>query len=138
MERAKNLDVALIYELWQEMAAAVNERDLERWLALWTEDAVQLPPSTLRQMGKRDIQRGMGCLFDRFHVGKMVIQTEEIRVLGDWAFSHGAFAFEKTPIHGGEPHHYTGKFLDVLQKQSDGTWKIAVDCFNYDAPGEQP
>jgi ketosteroid isomerase-like protein len=29
---------------------------------------------------------------------------------------------------------YSGKFLDILKKQPDGGWKIAVDCYNSDSP----
>jgi hypothetical protein len=34
----------------------------------------------------------------------------------------------------GETKSYSGKFLDILEKQADGSWKIAIDCFNLDAP----
>jgi ketosteroid isomerase-like protein len=37
---------------------------------------------------------------------------------------------------GGYYNKSTGKFLTIFEKQGDGSWKIAIDCFNFDAlPG---
>jgi ketosteroid isomerase-like protein len=66
----------------------------------------------------------------------MVIHTEEIRILGDRAYSHGILEYEITPKEGGETRSHSVKFLDVLEKQVDGSWKIAIDCHNYDTPSE--
>ena len=63
----------------------------------------------------------------------MVIHTEEIRILGDLAYSHGTLEYEITPKEGGETRSYSVKFLDVLEKQVDGSWKIAIDCHNYNS-----
>jgi ketosteroid isomerase-like protein len=63
----------------------------------------------------------------------MLIQPEEVRILGDRAYSHGTYELEMAPKAGGEPQRYSGKFLDVLEKQIDGSWKIAIDCHNCNA-----
>jgi ketosteroid isomerase-like protein len=67
----------------------------------------------------------------------MVIQPEEVRILGDWAYAHGSYAFEMAPKEGGGTRRWSGKFLDILEKQVDGSWKIAIDCHNYDAPSQR-
>jgi uncharacterized protein (TIGR02246 family) len=136
LERVKNIDVALVYELWNEYADAANTGDMERWISLWIDDAVQMPPGAPRRVGKEQIRRGMQPLFDLFDTSRMSIHTEEVRILGDWAYSHGTYEFELTPKEGGETKSYSGKFLEVLEKQVDGSWKIAIDCHNYDAPSE--
>ena len=64
----------------------------------------------------------------------MIINTEVVRVLGDVAYSHGTYTFDMTPKGGGETMSLSGKFLDILEKQVDGSWKIAIDCHNYNAP----
>jgi uncharacterized protein (TIGR02246 family) len=95
-----------------------------------------MPPGAPRRVGKEQIRREMQLLFDLFDTGNMSIQTEEVRILGNWAYSHGTYEFQMTPKEGGETRSYSGKFLDVLEKQVDGSWKIAIDCHNYDAPSE--
>jgi uncharacterized protein (TIGR02246 family) len=136
MERMKNIDVALVYELLKEYAAAVTAGDTERWIALWVDDGIRMPPDAPRIVGKEQIQREMQPLFELFDTSTMSIHTEEVRILGDWAYSHGTYEFEMTPKGGGATKSYSGKFLDVLEKQVDGSWKIAIECHNYDAPSE--
>ena len=133
-ERAQVADVAQVYELWLEVAAALNNGDLERWLALWSDDGIQMPPGAPRRQGVAEIRKELQSLFDSFDLSEMAIQTEEVRILGDWALTHGTFTFGRTPREWGETKRYTGSFLDVLKKQVDGSWKIAIECFNYDAP----
>jgi len=131
MERAKTIDVALIYELWNEFAAAVNDGDVGRWITLWIDDGIQMPPGVPRRVGKMKIREAMQSLFDLVNITNMSVQIEEVRLMGDWAYSHGMLAFEMTPKEGGETKRCYGKILDILAKQVDGSWKIAIDCHNY-------
>lgn len=135
-ERVLVTDVAKVYQLWNEVAAAMNAGDMERWIGLWVDDGIQMPPNAPRRVGKMEIQRGMQSQFDLFDTTNMVVHTEEVRILGDRAYSHGTYEFELVPRGGGETKGYFGKFLDVLEKQIDGSWKIAIDCHNYDTPSE--
>lgn len=133
MERMQVSDVAQINELWKEYAAAASDGDIDRWIALWIEDGIQLPPGAARRAGKETIRAEMQPLFDLFDM-QMVINPDEVQALGDQAYSHGLFEFVMTPKEGGDSTEAKGKFLTILQKQIDGSWRIAVDCFNYDAP----
>ena len=136
MERVQVVDVARVYELWNEYADAANDGDLERWIALWIDDGIQMPPGAPRRVGKAEIRRGMQPLFDLCGISKLIIHPEEVRILGDRAYSHGTYEFEMAPQAGGETKSCSGQFLDILEKQVDGSWKIAIDCFNYNTPGE--
>jgi uncharacterized protein (TIGR02246 family) len=133
-ERLFIADVAQIYELLLDYATAINDGDIERWISLWTEEGIQMPPVTLRCVGKSEIRREMQHQFELFQTSKMSIQTDEVRILGDWAYSHGIYEFEMTPKSGEESSLVSGKFLDILEKQSDGTWRIAINCYNYTTP----
>ena len=136
IERVQVADVAQVYELWNEYAAAANDGDMARWIALWIDDGIQMAPDAPPRIGKEQIREAMQPLFDHFNMSKMIIQTEEVRILGDRAYSHGTYTFEMTPKEGGETKSYSGKFLDILEKQVDGFWKIAIDCHNYNMPSE--
>jgi ketosteroid isomerase-like protein len=39
-----------------------------------------------------------------------------------------------TPKEGGQTIRGRGKFLSILKKQADGSWKFAIDCFNDNTP----
>jgi uncharacterized protein (TIGR02246 family) len=137
LERVQVADVAQVYDLWNEYVAAAIDGDMESWIALWIDDGIQMPPGAPRRVGKAEIQRGVQPRFDLFDTTKMIIHTEEVRIMGDRAYSHGTYEFEMAPKEGGETKSYTGKFLDILEKQVDGSWKIAIDCHNYHTPSEQ-
>ncbi len=125
-------DVAKIQEVWNEYAAASDARDFERWLALWVDDGLRMAPSDFgaRQVGKEQIRAVMQPAFDLFdQTGS--INSLEIQVMGEWAYSHGAFEIMTTPKGGGDTMVQTGQFLTILVKQDDGSWKIAIDCFNF-------
>lgn len=132
MERLQVSDVANIYELWNCFAACLNDGDLVSWISLWADGAIQMPPGEPRRVGKSEILKGAEAQSKRFDISRMIIHTEEVRILADRAYAHGAFEFTLAPKRGGVTKRYRGKFLDILAKQIDGTWKLAVDCFNYD------
>jgi len=132
LERVQVADVAQVYELWTEYAAAASDGDMERWIALWIDDGIQMPPGAPRRVGKAEIRRGMQPLFDLFDTIEMIFQPEEVRILGDRAYSHGTYEIEMEPQEEGETRSYSGKFLAILEKQVDGSWKIAIDCHNFD------
>ena len=136
MERTMVSDVAQVYELWNEYSAAVQDGDLERWMSLWIDDGIQMAPDAPPRVGKEQIREAMQPSFDLFIMSNMVIITEEVQILGDRGYSHGTYVFDMAPKEGGETSSYSGKFLDIVAKQSDGSWKIAIDCHNYNTPSE--
>jgi len=131
MERNMVSDVAQVYELWNEYAATVNAGDFERWISLWIDDGIRMSPSNLgpRQVGKEQIQAAVQPLFDSSDLAA-TISTEEVQILGERAYSHGTFEITVTPKDGGDTLVLNGNFLTILEKQNDGSWKIAIDCFN--------
>jgi uncharacterized protein (TIGR02246 family) len=136
-ERMRNIDVALVYELFSEAAAAINDGDLERWLALWVENGIQMPPDAPRRAGKKQIRAAMRPVFNRFCTREMTFHTEEVRILGDWGYAHGRCTYERTPKAGGDTRRCSGSFLDIVKKQVDGSWKIAVDCHSLNESPEE-
>jgi uncharacterized protein (TIGR02246 family) len=136
MERIKNIDVGLVYKLWDEYAAAWNTGDFERWLSLWTDDGVQILPDVPLRVGKAEIREEMQPRLEFIKKSKLIVHIEEVRILGDQAYSYGVYEFNLASKEGGETKNYSGKFLNILEKQVDGSWKIAIDCHNFNVPNE--
>jgi uncharacterized protein (TIGR02246 family) len=136
MERDMVSDVAKVHQLWDEYIDCMHSGDFERWMSLWVEDGIQMPPDVPRRMGVEQIRAGMQPGFEFFNMSNTIINPEEVRILGDWAYSHGTYTYEMTPKEGGETRFISGKFLDILEKQVDGSWKIAIDCHNFNQPAE--
>ena len=132
MERNMVTDIAQIYHLWKEYANAMNAGDFERWIALWVDDCIHAPPSEAgpRQHGKDKISTWMDSGFASSW-REMTVNTEEVVVLGEKAYSHGRITWTMIPDGGGDTVTKSGNFLTILEKQDDGSWKILINNWNY-------
>ena len=126
-------DTAAINDIWTTYASSLEAGDLPAWLSLWTENGVQMPPNEPPIIGKDQIQKKNEVAFDQFTF-EMEITNEEIRVAGDWAFSRGTYTATFSPKNGDQPVPVDGKFMTILERQPDGSWKIHRDIFNSNVP----
>ena len=120
-------------DLLGSYAAAVTEGDFERWISLWVDHGIQMAPDFPQRVGKEEIHASMKPFFEMFE-HEMTVDCEEVRLAGDWGLARGTYTHTLHPRDGGGKTERTGKFLTILERQGDGDWKIARDCFNYDAP----
>jgi len=131
LERGNKADISAIKEIWRQYAATIDAGDFEGWISLWMDDGIQMPPDTPARIGKEQIRKGMKPAFDQF-ILKMGITNKETTISGDFGFARGTFTETLIPKAGGEAEKYEGKYLTIFEKQMDGSWKIARDCFNFD------
>jgi uncharacterized protein (TIGR02246 family) len=124
---------AAVNDIWNEYASSLNSGNVDRWISLWTEDGVQMPPGLPSVVGKRQIRATMKAILDRFAFD-MAVTPHEVREVGDWAFSRGIFKATMTPREGGKTVYVDGKYMTILQRQADGSWKIHRDIFNSNTP----
>lgn len=115
--------------IWQEYAASLNAGDLDRWLSLWTDDGIQMPPGESLVVGKDRIRKRNQGFLDRYEFD-MNISNQEIETAGDWAYSRGVYKATLTAKSGGDVIYVDGKYMTILKRQSDGSWKIHRDIFN--------
>lgn len=102
---------------------------------MWVEDGIRLPPGEAAVVGKDNILARNSAVFEPFDVS-MSITNEEVVAEGNWAYARGVYEATLTPKAGGEDIKVDGKYVTILQKQPDGTWKIYRDIFNSNVPPE--
>jgi uncharacterized protein (TIGR02246 family) len=119
--------------IFAKYAASLSAGDADGWAKLWTEDGVQMPPDAPPVVGKSQIREKLRSLLAQFRF-EMRIHTEEVRTAGDWAFARGMYAATLTPKAGGPEIPIDGKFMTILVRQSDGSWRIYRDIFNSNLP----
>jgi ketosteroid isomerase-like protein len=54
--------------------------------------------------------------------------------LATWTFARGMYSATLVPKAGGAQIPIDGKFLTILARQPDGSWKIWRDIFNSNQP----
>ena len=119
--------------IFARYAASLNAGDADAWATLWAEDGVQMPPDEPPVTGKAQIREKLRGVLAQFRF-QMRVHTEEVRTAGDWAFARGMYAATLTPKAGGPAIPIDGKFMTILARQSDGSWKIYRDIFNSNVP----
>ena len=126
--------VAAVNDIWTRYASSLNSGDLDSWLSLWTEEGVQLPPGEPPVVGKDRIRARNGAVLAKFTFN-MRITNEEVSAADDWAFARGSYTATLTAKEGGQTVPIDGKYMTILKRQSDGSWKIYRDMFNSNVTG---
>ena len=112
--------------------AALNRGDAAAFAAVFSEDAVQMPPNEPANVGTGAILRWAQGLLSHFGV-QFSLSVEEVRAAGDWAFERGAYTILLSPKGGGALQD-VGKYITIYQRQPDGSWKTARDIWNSNSP----
>lgn len=127
-------DVAAINELYNQYCLGANSGDLDLFMSLWTDDAIRMGQDIPAAVGKAQIQSHFVALFAQFILKIVIYGETEVQVSVDNAFSWGTATLSLTPKEGGPTAHVNAKWLDVLQRQADGSWKIHRDSVTNDGP----
>ena len=132
-EATVEADLEAISNLREEYVAAYDAGNLERLMINFTGDAMLMPPNEPEAAGYEVIESWFQDAFEEFTV-ELTVSSEEVGVAGEWAFDRGIYTAMFTPRAGGEPTEDNGKYIVILEKQPDGSWKIALDIWNSDNP----
>ena len=98
----------------------------------YTEDAKVLPANMEMVSGKQAIQEFWKNAMD-MGVRMINLETAEMGYDGNLAYERGVSTVTIQP-EGGPERTERGKYLVVLTRQADGSWKLAVDIWNSDSP----
>jgi len=112
---------------------AVKILDFDAAAATMTEDVVIMVPNQSSIVGRQawsDWVETWGII----GIPKYDLGIEDIHVSGDLAYVRGTFS-EILNLEGvEEPFTEEGKYLQIWQKDANGSWWIAVDCWNSNLP----
>jgi uncharacterized protein (TIGR02246 family) len=136
MSGADSLDVdrAAIVRVTAELLGAVNASDVDRCLAVWSVDGVMMPPHHPSVHGHKALAEYFHRLFSRSRF-RFQFTSPDIQITGDTALEIVTYTAVISPIGGASSIEDAGKGLHVYRRQSNGTWKLALDIWNSDAPG---
>ena len=125
-----------IGDVTQRFAEAYNRGDIGAAVEFYTKDAKFLHPNTEIISGKKAIKeffeagRAMG-------LRRIGFKGAEAGYDGNLAYERGIISLDIAP-EGGQAMTDKGKYLVVMKRQSDGSWKVAVDIWNSDLPQPVP
>jgi len=107
---------------------AFNRGDAAGCAAFFTDDVILMAPDQPMIRGRKAFEEIYRSRMATSSGGTHSNELVEFGVEGDMAYQVGTYA-----VTGTSPSEQ-GKFLNVLKRQADGTWKVAVSMFNSDKP----
>lgn len=130
--------VAAIRQVAAEIDTAFATADAALLGGLVTEDAVWMAPDEPLIRGRAAVEERyravFGELHDRFSEVAHSMEIVEVCVCDEWAVSRGSYRLTLTLPNVAQPIVITGKNMHTYRRQHDGSWLIASDIWNADAP----
>jgi uncharacterized protein (TIGR02246 family) len=131
--KLSSADEAGVRAIDGEWAKAATAGNGDAIAALYTSDATLLPPN--EPIVKGDGIRKYFTEFTNGFSSKAELNTTAVEGSGDLAYAVGTYRMELTPKKpGAKPLKDEGKYIEVMKRQDDGTWKIVYDIWNSSAP----
>ena len=117
----ENEEIEKVKAAW---LSALRAGDVDRLLALVTDDVVAMHPSGKSTQGKQELGDDFRQFFVKFRVDQAVT-CEETIVAGEWAFDRSRVSTKLSPVSGGEPSQINSRVVVILRRDPDGSWKVA-------------
>ena len=131
-------DEAAVRKADADWATAGQSKQVDAWVAFYSNDAVVLPPNEQAASDKDSIHKTIG---DLLALPGLTISWKAARVevakSGDLAYVQGSYDLGMEGAKG-KPVSDHGKYVEVWKKQPDGSWKCALDTWNSDLPRTPP
>jgi uncharacterized protein (TIGR02246 family) len=127
-------DEAAVRALDPAWAQAFSAGDGSALAALYTADATVLPPNEPLQQGEAAKQYMVG--FTQGYSGTFEFTSIAVEGRADLAYTVGSYRATLTERKAGAKPFPTeqGKYLTVVKKQADGSWKLVYEIWNVNTP----
>ena len=119
-------DERAVREAHSTWITAVNAGDLERLLALMSDDVVFLNPGQARS-GRGGFPAGFVAAHRQSQI-RCVSELEEVKIVGEVAYTVCRDSLSVTPRAGGAATELAGYRITIYRKQPDGRWLLARDA----------
>jgi len=125
-------DEAQIRKAVENFVKAYNAGEFARLTDIFVDDLVDMSMGgpTLQGKAARDhfVSRVEGT-HAKFKP-HLVVNIDELRVTGDWAFQRGTLVVDLVARDGGAPSAIRQRYLEIWRRDANGAWKICVEMDN--------
>ena len=125
-----NRTEAAVRAITHEWVLACNTKHLDDLLELYLPDALVMRSNYPAIRGAAAVREFFFSALDA-GLGEVEIEPLRVDVAGDMAYEGGRFK-ALIPSSTGKRREERGKYLWVVQKQANGEWRVAADCWSSD------
>jgi uncharacterized protein (TIGR02246 family) len=130
-----NMDSATseVEKLHQQDVAATTASNLDQLVGLWADDCVLIGQGDKPLVGKTAIRSSLREYFannPNMKVLKYEPEVKSLQIAEDVAYEWGYFAATQQQSTASKPITIRARFLRVLKRQPDGSWKFARVMWN--------
>src|SRR6056297_551673 len=128
-QKELNKDEMLITEVSNARAKAFNDMNANEISRYFTSDGVLMAPGKQASIGQKAVAKYYQAIFDEFDV---VLKSHyvEVQVSGNMAYGRGEAIVHATSKIDGKESVSKSKYLNILERQNDGSWKTTHDIWN--------
>lgn len=140
MEMAMSVDLEAVAEAFAaaraEYVRAFEAGDAAALAALYTEDAIRLPPDAEMMKGSAAIEQDFAAGFTETISREITIAETDMGASGNLAYSIGTYSATYHLEGVTDPVMDEGEFLVVSKLTDDGSWKIFAHMWSSSVPLE--
>ncbi|SHN30358.1 conserved hypothetical protein [Cyclobacterium lianum] len=127
--RDQQEDIKAIENMSKARAEAFNAGDASAIAVHFTDGAFLMAPGTGKKIGPKAVEAYYQQIFDTYHTA-LESGYEEVKVDGDLAFGRGFAKVTLIDKASGDTIRGSSKYLNILERQPDGSWKTTHDIWN--------
>lgn len=125
-------DLAMARSISPAFMKAAEAKDAEAAAALYSEDAMVMPPGAPAVKGRAAIEAFWRKMM-LSAIRRVTLATTDLGMSGDIAYETGTYTLDLT-LPDGSPASDGGKYITLMRRQADGSWKMTHDMWSSDAP----
>src|SRR6267143_3716274 len=113
---------------------ALNARSADQAVALYTDDAVMMPPYNQSVVGKAQLRKVYEAGSKMRALNLKFTVDEIVQISPEWAFVRTKYSGSSKVLSTGATNAEANQELFILHKSDDGAWKIARYSFSNTNP----
>jgi uncharacterized protein (TIGR02246 family) len=123
-------------EMRNAYTEAFRAGDASALAALYAEDGMRLGPNEPMVKGRAAIEEAFSKLFAMPATAELTLEGVERGGSGNLAYEIGTYKVTVQPEGGAQPMEDEGKYVVLMERADDGTWKMLAQIWNSDLPAE--
>lgn len=122
-------DISKIKALSSARAKAFVDGNADVIASAFTENGLLMAPDMKAMTGRQAVREYYQNIFDQYQTF-LESGYEEVKVSGDVAYGVGFAKVKLIPRSSGDTLSSTAKYINILQRQKDGSWLTTHDIWN--------